>query len=117
VLEVRADLLGDLSPEWLRSHFDGQLLYVLRSKAEGGEYGDSLEQRRQRLAAAARHYDLIEIEGNTDLSESLLAQIPAQQRLVAWHGTTSDAGSLKHTFARLSSVAARFYKLVLNATK
>ena len=35
-LEVRADLIGDINTDWLRSHFPGRLLYVLRSTAEGG---------------------------------------------------------------------------------
>lgn len=115
-LEVRADLLGDLNPEWLRRQFDGQLLYVLRSQSEGGEFAGSVQQRQQRLVTAARHYDLIEIEG-TDFSEDLLSQIPAAQRLAAWHGAAADMVSLKTNFARLSSVAARFYKLVVQANR
>ncbi len=34
-LEVRADRVGDLDPDWLRGHFSGDLLYTLRSAAEG----------------------------------------------------------------------------------
>ena len=56
-LEVRADLVGDINPEWLRSHFKGSLLYSLRSQDEGGQCVDLLPERRLRLAAAARVYD------------------------------------------------------------
>ena len=38
VLEVRADLLGDIAPETLRGQFRGQLLYPLRSQDEGGGF-------------------------------------------------------------------------------
>ena len=31
-LEVRGDRVGDIDPEWLRSHFKGRLLYALRSE-------------------------------------------------------------------------------------
>ena len=44
-LEVRADLTGDLDSAWLRDHFDGKLLYTLRSQAEGG----SFQQERKAL--------------------------------------------------------------------
>ena len=77
-LEVRADLLGDINPEWIRKHFRGRLLYALRRRAEGGNCTDSTERRHRRLAEAARHYDRVELEGSSDLSESLLAEIPAE---------------------------------------
>lgn len=116
-LEVRSDLLGDLNPEWLRGHFGGRLLYVLRSQAEGGEYSDSPQERHDRLATAARHYDLVEIEGSTDLSASLLARIPIEKRVVAWHGATADLPELKARFAQLSSVPAPLYKLVVTTKR
>lgn len=116
-LEVRSDLLGDINPDWLRSHFRGRLLYVLRSQAEGGEYSDSLQHRHDRLAIAALHYDRVEIEGSSDLSEKLLAQIPIEKRVVAWHGAAGDLAGLKARFAQLSSAPARLYKLVTRATR
>src|SRR5215203_501750 len=67
-LEVRADLLGDIDPEWLRSHFPGRLLYSLRTY-DGPD-------RLRRLKIAARLYDRIELEGARDLSEELLQQVP-----------------------------------------
>ena len=115
-LEVRADLLGDLNPEWLRSRFRGRLLYALRSRAEGGEFSDSLHQRRHRLATAARHYDRVEIEGG-DCCDSLLPQIPIEKRVVSWHGLASDLSELKARFRQLSSVPATMYKLVTKATR
>jgi 3-dehydroquinate dehydratase/shikimate dehydrogenase len=44
-LEVRADLVGDIDPDWLRSHFKGRLLYSLRSLEEGGNFSDSPAER------------------------------------------------------------------------
>jgi len=116
-LEVRSDLVGDLDADWLRSHFRGRLSYVLRSQAEGGNYSDSLEQRHRRLAAAARNYDRVEIEGSTDLSQSLLAQIPIEKRAVAWHGAADDLAELENRFRHLASVPAALYKLVNRTTK
>jgi 3-dehydroquinate dehydratase/shikimate dehydrogenase len=114
-LEVRSDLVGDLDPEWLRSHFRGRLLYALRSQDEGGECSDSLTQRHHRLETAARVYDRVELEGGRDLSEDLLARIPAEKRCVAWHGSASDLASLKTRFEHLSSVPAALYKVVTKA--
>ena len=111
-LEVRADLSGDLNSEWLRDHFRGRLLYSLRSRAEGGDSQDSLDRRHRRLAEAARLYDRVELEGDRDLSPDLLAEIPADKRLVAWHGPAVGLAALKARFARLSSAPACAYKLV-----
>jgi 3-dehydroquinate dehydratase/shikimate dehydrogenase len=116
-LEVRADLVGDLDPEWLHSHFKGRLLYTLRSKEEGGESADSPEQRHQRLAAAARHYDRVELEGSRDFSPELLAQIAPEKRCVSWYGAACDQSELKIRFEQLSSIPAALYKMVTTATR
>src|SRR5687768_13615210 len=72
-LEVRADLVGGISTDWLRSHFKGRLQFNLRSSGAGGacEY-DSVERKR-RLMAAAASYDRIELEADRDISPELLA--------------------------------------------
>jgi 3-dehydroquinate dehydratase/shikimate dehydrogenase len=116
-LEVRADLVGDLNPEWLRNYFGGRLLFALRSQDEGGNNSDSLADRHRRLETAARVYDRVELEGSRDLSERLLAQIPIEKRLVSWHGPANDLAELQARFERLSSARASVYKLVTTATK
>src|SRR6476660_4857130 len=76
-LEVRADRVGDIDPEWLRDHFKGRLLYSFRS--------DSVALNRpERLKAAAHFYDRIELE--TDAPEELLELIRVEKRLLAWYG-------------------------------
>lgn len=116
-LEVRADLLGDINTEWLRSHFKGRLLYSLRSQDEGGQCSDTLPVRQARLAAAARVYDRVELEANRDLSPELLAQIPTEKRMVSWHGHANDLPELQTRFRQLSSVEASVYKLVTTARR
>ncbi|HJZ78926.1 MAG TPA: type I 3-dehydroquinate dehydratase [Pyrinomonadaceae bacterium] len=111
-LEVRADLVGDLNPEWLRAHFRGQLLYTLRSRDEGGADASSLNRRQERLTAAARAYDRIELQAGTDLIPDLLDRIPVEKRLISWHGEAVGGSELQSRFAQLSSVPAAFYKLV-----
>jgi 3-dehydroquinate dehydratase / shikimate dehydrogenase len=116
-LEVRADMAGDLNADWLRSRFPGRLLYSLRSLAEGGRFAGSPAQRHERLRRAARSYDLIELEGERDFSPALLADIPAEKRLAAWHGPAAGLKDLGDRCAALSAVPARFYKLVTWAAK
>jgi 3-dehydroquinate dehydratase/shikimate dehydrogenase len=116
-LEVRSDLVGDLDPEWLRSHFTGRLLYALRSQDEGGKCTDSLEQRHQRLETAARFYDRVELEGSGDLSPKLLSQIPFEQRLISWYGKANDLAELRARFDQLSATPASVYKLVTRAAR
>ena len=116
-LEVRADLLGDISPDWLRDHFKGRLWYTLRSRAEGGTFSDSQPQRDERLRWAAGHYDRVELEGDRDFSQTLLDKIPVEHRCVSWHGRAEDLKSLRARFDRLSSIPGAVYKLVTTATK
>jgi 3-dehydroquinate dehydratase/shikimate dehydrogenase len=116
-LEVRSDLVGDLNPEWLRNHFRGRLLYSLRSRDEGGNCSDSLDQRRHRLTRAAHYYDRVELQGSKDLSPGLLAAIPIEQRLISWHGAACNLSDLQSRFTQLSSVPASQYKLVTSSSK
>lgn len=116
-LEIRADLVGDISPDWLRDHFRGRLWYTLRSQAEGGNFTDSQQYRDDQLTSAARHYDRVELEGERDFSQALLDKIPAEQRCVSWHGRAEDLKTLKTRFEGLSSIPAAVYKLVTTASK
>jgi 3-dehydroquinate dehydratase/shikimate dehydrogenase len=116
-LEVRADLVGDLDTDWLRSRFGGRLLYSLRSNVEGGNYAGACEDRHERLRRAARSYELIELEGERDCTPELLASIPVKQRVISWRGTVSNLAELEVKFAQLSAVPSRFYKLVTEAAK
>lgn len=116
-LEVRADLVGDLDSDWLRSHFGGRLLYSLRSRAEGGNFAGSLAQRHERLKRAASVYDFVELEGERDFSPDLLDAVPVTKRLVSWHGPASRLSQLEARFAHLSSVPASLYKLVTKTAK
>jgi 3-dehydroquinate dehydratase/shikimate dehydrogenase len=108
-LEVRADILGDIDPDWLRSHFKGRLLYALRTQ-------DGNLNRLQRLKTAARFYDRIELEAETDLSEELLDVVPAEKRLLSWYGRVATLSHLTDKFAQVASVPAAVYKIVTNAT-
>jgi len=104
-LEVRADRVGDIDPEWLRSHFKGRLLYALRTQDTN---------RARRLQTAARFYDRVELEIDTD--RELLQVIPPEQRLLSWYGHVNDLSTLTERFEQLASVPAALYKLVTTAT-
>jgi 3-dehydroquinate dehydratase / shikimate dehydrogenase len=114
-LEVRADLTGDLDPRLLRHHFAGQLIYSLRSTAEGGRFGGTPAQRHSRLTAAARYYDVVDLEAR-DLTPDVLARIPAQQRRISWHGGPLDLPALRARFAELAATPARLYVLAPRTT-
>ena len=104
VIEVRADLAGDLDPDRLRRGFDGELLYTLRSESEGGRGPDGREERARRLGEAARRYDLVDLEGR-DLDGAV-------ERVLSWHGRTADTTELRAAYERLAAVEARYLKLV-----
>jgi 3-dehydroquinate dehydratase/shikimate dehydrogenase len=107
-LEVRADRVGDIDPEWLRSHFPGRLLYSLPTQ-------NAALNRPERLKTAARFYDRIELEGATDYSEELLQSIPPEKRLLSWYGNVKDLAELSDRFGQLASIPAAAYKIVTTA--
>jgi len=112
VLEVRADLVGDLDPDWLRDRFPGKLLYTLRSHAEGGGFDGGKAARRRRLAPAAERFDLVDLEGDRDLFPELLVEVPARRRLISWHGPTSHLSDLQRRFETFAATEARYYKMI-----
>lgn len=111
-LEVCPDLTGDLDPDWLRGRFPGRLLYSLRSDSD-----EPSDHRHNRLRRAARSFDLIGLDAERDLTPELLAQIPAEQRLVSWHGQAAGLADLEAAFERIASVPARFYKITTRAAR
>jgi 3-dehydroquinate dehydratase/shikimate dehydrogenase len=110
-LEVRADRIDNLNPDWLRSHFRGSLLYTLRSKDQGGSFEGDGRMRRERLVASAQQYDLVDLEPR-DLDDSLLGQVPPRQRVISYHGPATTAAQLRAEFDVLCRVEARLYRLV-----
>src|SRR5262245_8004268 len=111
-LQVRADVVGDINPDWLRRQFDGKLIYTLRSREEHGAFAGSARQRQQRLLKAAKDYDLIDLEGERDLAPELVEAIPPNKRLISWHGAATDCLTLKRRLEKFSEAEARIYKLV-----
>lgn len=119
-LEVRADLVGEIPVEWLRSRFRGRLMFASRSRSEGGggaDGADSPHERERRLLAAARTYDRVELEADRDLTASVLAELPVAKRCISWHGSASDLAKLEARFIQMSSVPAGLYKLSTRTTR
>jgi 3-dehydroquinate dehydratase / shikimate dehydrogenase len=116
-LQVRADMVGDINPNWLRKPFGGKLIYTLRSREEHGGFVGSAGQRQRRLLKAAKDYDLIDLEGARDLAPELLDAIPPGKRLISWHGAATDSQTLKQRLEKFSEAEARIYKLVSIAAR
>src|SRR5260370_942535 len=116
-LEVRADVLGHVYPDGLRDRFGGELIFALRSEAQGGRSDASDSERAQLLVRAAERYDMIELESERDCREETLAVIPPERRILSWYGTASDDPGLRKRFDRISSVPASMYKMVTTADR
>ncbi len=105
-LEVRADLTGEIDPDWLRDHFRGRLIYSFRNQTP---------DRQERLLAAAQHYDRVELESDRDCSDELLTHVPLEKRIVSWYGHANNLSELRDRFDQVSSTPASFYKVVTNS--
>lgn len=116
-LQIRSDLIGDVPADWLRSHFPGYLLYTLRTHSSGGRFDRSSQERQKRLIAAAQDYDLVELEANADLNGELLAAVPPAKRMLVWRGPAEDLHRLQARLRQLSGVPARFYCMIISATR
>jgi 3-dehydroquinate dehydratase/shikimate dehydrogenase len=110
-LEVRADMVGDQNPDWLRDHFRGRLVYTLRGKDQGGCFDGDEPLRRHRLLRASKHYDLVALEPS-DLDCGLLELIPGHQRLLSSHTPATTERELRVQFDVLCKVEARLYRMV-----
>ena len=74
-INLRADLAGDIDAAHIHQHCACRLIYSLRSHAQGGVSNDSDDIRHRRLLAAARHFDIVELEAERDMVPQLLAAI------------------------------------------
>lgn len=110
-LEIRADLVGDIDPERLRRHFSGMLIYNLRSADAGGGFTGPLQERRYRLLAASRDYDVVDLEWPHDLMPATLASLPSPRRRISRHSDVADVAGLTSQFDEMTSTAAGLYLL------
>ncbi len=117
VLEVRADLVGDLDPDWLRDRFSGTLLYTLRDRAEGGSFTGDAKERRARIQAQVGRYDLIDLEVACTGFESLLSVVPSTARVLSWHGPAASVQEMTDRFADMRRHAGRFHKMIPTASE
>jgi 3-dehydroquinate dehydratase/shikimate dehydrogenase len=110
-LEVRADLTGELDPDWLRDHFRGRIIYSFRD--------DSIDcvARHERLRVAAERYDRVEVLADLDFTTELLELVPQEKRLVAWYGRVNNSSDLRERFDHVSSVPASLYKVVTTSER
>ncbi|MEM7349897.1 MAG: type I 3-dehydroquinate dehydratase [Acidobacteriota bacterium] len=118
-VEVRGLGVPPSTSDGWRSSFQGRLLFALPRREppspDSADSGLSPSERRQRLAAAAQAFDLVELDAERDLDPRLLAKIPPAQRLIAWHGPPVDFAELEQRFTELAETPARLYKLVPEA--
>ena len=112
-LAVRADLVGDPEPGALRAAFSGSLLYLLPSGAR--ENRELPSQRLERLRAAARSYDLVALDAETDLIPEALNAVPPAKRMPALFAKNPDIQTLRHEFDRINSIPAPYYLVTVSA--
>ncbi|HEY3580861.1 MAG TPA: type I 3-dehydroquinate dehydratase [Pyrinomonadaceae bacterium] len=58
---------------------------------------------------------LYELDATNEVDEKALSAIPPEARIVSWRGETDDVAELQRRLAQISTVPARFYKLVVKA--
>ncbi len=113
LVEVRGDLM-ELST-LKRELTDKPLIYVLRSKEEGGTFAGSPNDRTKKLLNAVKAFDFIELEGERDLIPEILDHVPVEKRRIAWYGYYEDYQTLKLRLEKYIQVKASLYKLVVHA--
>jgi len=116
LIEVRADAF-DVNLKELKKTIDTPLLFILKSKAEGGFFTGSVQQRIREFTDASLFYDFIELEAGCDLVPEILDLIPPQKRIISWQGITENYETLKKRFEKSLLTPARYYRLVIEAIK
>jgi len=84
----------------------------LRSQAEGGLGPNSSSERLEPLCAAGKTYDFVDLEVERDLVPEVLAAIPAEKRILSWHGAALGLADLRRRFEAMAETPARWYKLI-----
>lgn len=115
-LEVRADLVGEPDPGWLRRHFSGALVYSLPTGPHRGCVPGGQAQRHARLLGAAGHYDEIDLQWPADVVPPLLGAIDPHRRRISWHGPATDPAGPRERFRRMATTAAARYVLTQEAS-
>ncbi|WP_437610191.1 type I 3-dehydroquinate dehydratase [Sorangium sp. So ce834] len=116
-VEVRADQVGGVDPGVLRRHFTGKLIYSLRSRREGGSFDGERAARHERLIAAAEQYDRVDLEAERDLVPRVLERIPAERRVISWHGAAAGPWDYRGQLGALDRAAAWLYRMVPTVTR
>jgi 3-dehydroquinate dehydratase/shikimate dehydrogenase len=116
-LEMRADILGDVKPGWLRTGFAGELIFALRSEAYGGKFDGPDSERAALIGRAAREYEIIELESDRDCRDEILSVVPPERRIISWYCTDKDTGNLGQRLDLMTSVQASMYKIVTAANR
>ncbi|KAA1246572.1 type I 3-dehydroquinate dehydratase [Aquimarina sp. RZ0] len=114
LLEIRADLL--YNTQGIKNSTAIPLVYILRSKKEGGKFEGSKTERQLLLIEASYIYDYIELEGERDLIPELLDIIPAKKRRIAWYGAPKKYTALYQQVLKYLKTPANTYKIVVTAT-
>jgi 3-dehydroquinate dehydratase / shikimate dehydrogenase len=127
-LEVRADLFGspaadDLAP--LAAHArsaGGGLLFTFRSQAEGGQGSDDPARRAERFEEAAAvevngepAYALVDLEHERDLHPEVLEAVPAERRVLSWHGPAGTVAEIEDRIGEMTATPAVLYKVITHA--
>jgi 3-dehydroquinate dehydratase/shikimate dehydrogenase len=100
-LEVR----GEADPDWLRAHFQGQLLYAA---------GDRGPDRAARLLRAAARFDLVALQPD-DLTAEILAAVPPERRVITADLERASLETMRRIAAAITAVPARLYRLTTRA--
>jgi 3-dehydroquinate dehydratase / shikimate dehydrogenase len=113
-LELRADRLDDPGAAVLAATASGlgPTVYCLRSRAEGGRFDGSAEEREARLIAAAARFDLVDLELARDLQAEVLAAVPVARRVVSWSGAAVGLDELSRLHRSMLQTPAALYRLV-----
>ncbi len=114
-IELRADLLPVEVVDRLGARFGARTLYTLRREAEGGAWQGDVEERRRLIERAVAAGWWIDLEIDSDLDE-FSELVPAERRVLSWHGSYPGQAALSRTLGRMREVGAAVYKLVPTAT-
>lgn len=127
-LEVRADLTGEPGEDQLRPLLEraraagGGLIHTCRSRAEGGAGPDDPARRQEAIVRAAARtiagepaYALLDLEAERDLHPEVLDAVPAERRLLSWHGPPGTVTEIEDRIGEMTATPAVLYKLVTEA--
>ncbi len=117
IVEIRADFVRDLDVPRLLRNKPCPILFTLRSRQEGGDYGGTEQERLETLLKAARcGADWVDVEYSASY-RTVLNEVEPARVILSYHNFDETPASLVSKVAEMATAGAGILKVATRANR